>query len=544
MNNEETNNQISEKIEVLSGIEAIRTRPGMYISSVENPNVIAREVLNNSMDEIFSTSFSRNRIYVHQNYNGYYMTCDDQRGLSIKWLESGSSERITQAEAACTLLHSGSKFKNTSAKSGQNGLGLVACNALSTRFILISKITGDNYDKSIKDVYDLWVGSKNKKDLFYAIGFEKGVKKFETAGSLKKLSKFLFSDVPGGYREIPSGYSTYVLFTPDPEIFDSVKISVPVKVIENFLLIMNRFYKKKVEVYVDDVLYDREKGVYKYEFIKKIIPANTSMNPELGVYVTFDVDPTLPGREYDGSVNGLETSGLHIQYIEDCFSQALSKTYGISHKYLTNGLRMKVILLASEVMYDSQVKTRLKSISKVRLTDFEPVAKEFVKIFKSDPDYWGAYVDALNFLANSMKSLSATEKAQQMIDRASGTAFYKNKSNLVDGFSDATLKNRWDCELFLTEGLSPAGSLKSGRKSIGGFLKEAICPLRGKVLNVSNVDIDKALDNKEISTIFTLLGVGIDGNNVTSGCSTPQEAMEMLQKYSRYGKLIIAVDSD
>lgn len=86
--------------------------------------------------------------------------------------------------------------------------------------------------------------------------------------------------------------------------------------------------------------------------------------------------------------------------------------------------------------------------------------------------------------------------------------------------------------------------MKAGRRSVNGELYEAVMPLKGKILNVSNVDIDRALENKEISTIFTLIGVGLDGNNVTSGCNSPTEAMAALQKYSRYGRIVIATDAD
>lgn len=79
---------------------------------------------------------------------------------------------------------------------------------------------------------------------------------------------------------------------------------------------------------------------------------------------------------------------------------------------------------------------------------------------------------------------------------------------------------------------------------MGQGLKEAILPLKGKILNVSDVDIDRALDNKEISTIFTLLGVGIQEKNVTSGCKTYEEAYAALQSSARYGKICLATDAD
>ena len=131
-----------------------------------------------------------------------------------------------------------------------------------------------------------------------------------------------------------------------------------------------------------------------------------------------------------------------------------------------------------------------------------------------------------------------------MIDSSTGTSFYKNRSNLVDGFSDATCSDRTKCSLYLTEGLSPCGSLKSGRRATNGYLTEACMPLKGKILNVSDVDIEKALENKEISTIFSVIGVGIQEKNVTTGSKSWEEAHERLEKYSRYSKIVISTDAD
>jgi DNA gyrase/topoisomerase IV subunit B len=113
---------------------------------------------------------------------------------------------------------------------------------------------------------------------------------------------------------------------------------------------------------------------------------------------------------------------------------------------------------------------------------------------------------------------------------------------LIEGFSDATLRDRWGCELFICEGQSACGSLKSGRRVENGGLRQGCMGIKGKILNVSNVDINRALENKEISTIFSVLGVGIQEKNVTTGAKTIEEAYERLKKCARYGKVVIATD--
>ena len=83
------------------------------------------------------------------------------------------------------------------------------------------------------------------------------------------------------------------------------------------------------------------------------------------------------------------------------------------------------------------------------------------------------------------------------------------------------------------------GGLKAGRKSTQ---YHAVLPLRGKILNVKDSTVDEALANKEIFTLLKVIGLGIDANNVTTGCKTSEEAYEKIRKYSRYGKICIATD--
>ena len=89
--------------------------------------------------------------------------------------------------------------------------------------------------------------------------------------------------------------------------------------------------------------------------------------------------------------------------------------------------------------------------------------------------------------------------------------------------------------------ISAAGSLKKGRKDTR---YNAVMPLRGKVKNVKDSSADQAMDNKELFTIFKLIGLGIDVNNVTKDAKTPEEAYELIQRYTRFSKIVIATDAD
>lgn len=534
-----------EEIRFLPPRDAVRLRTSVYLGSTEKSDVMIREIIDNSCDEI-SEGFG-DTILISNNFNGFCFVSDNARGIPITM--SKDKPNITQAELSVSELHSGSKFEagNNIARVGINGIGSCATNFTSSIYVLMSKITEFNYDRSIPPVKELWekAGPRSKKDLFYIVVFEEGLKVYEGAGKLKDLEKMIFKGIKN-YINIPENQSTIVLFKPDPKIWDDCTPEIPMTNLQYFLLIQEKFFKRKVNVVVDGVNLRSTFNPFKFEFVKTIIPKDTSVNKQIGLYITFEVDPNLGNAQVYGSVNGLDCSeGMHINLGKNLYKLALKDYFNIKHDYLLQGLKMVIIVLANEVQYNSQTKENLKQITKVKPTDFDEVLKDFQRIFKKNEDYWGPHVEKLNQIAESMKSITAVEKAQKMIDAATGNSFYRNKSNLVEGFADATYKDRWECELFLTEGLSPAGSLKSGRRPYNGKgLKEAILPLKGKILNVSDKSIDQALANKEINTIFSVLGVGIQEKNVTSECKTKEEAIAQLKKYSHFGKICIACDAD
>lgn len=544
MNDEFNNLERPDEIRLLKYPDNIRQRIGMYLSGNDSTDTLLREIIDNATDECQHTA---DTIYIDRNCNGFAMVADNGRGIPIlPAAEPHDGVTITQAELSICTLHSGSKFTdNKSATIGQNGVGSAAVNAVSEDYILLSRITPLNFDKSIPEVLSLWnaMGQRSKKDLFYFVWYKKGYKHSEGAARKADIEKMLFGK--HCEKELPSGMTTIVLFKPDPEIFspEARRMNIPIQNLQYFLLIQEKFYRKKVNINIEGEVINASgfKG-YDFEILKRIIPADTSLNEYIDVYISFSGDKELSSKETYGSVNGLTVdSGVHISYVEDCFARALKETYGIKHRYITTGLKMVVVTLASETVFSSQTKEKLKAFAKVKPNDFDPLVKEFQKIFRKYPEYWQAYVDSLNYLADSMRNLGAAEKADKIMQEAAGRNMYKNKADMVEGFSDATAgpSERWNCSIYLTEGLSAGGSLKLARKTPK---YDAVLPVFGRVKNVKNDTADSALANKEIYAIFRAIGLGIDINNVTSGCKTPEEAYEKIKKFSRYGKIVIATD--
>lgn len=442
----------SDEIKLLKWPEAIRQRIGMYLGGTdkESVNNMIREIVDNSLDEVQQTA---DTVVIDCDFNGFYAVMDNGRGISIEYSKD-VPDKIS-ADLSISELHSGSKFTdNKTATIGMNGVGSSSVCACSEDYILMSRITPINYDKSSKEVLELWnsCGPRSKKDLFYIVWYKKGIKFYEGAVKKSQAESMIFGKNIN--KEIPTGMSTIVFFNPDPTIFeDTTKMEVPYENLQYFLLIQEKFYKKRVKIYAngEEVKPSGLVG-FNNEILTTIIPADTSMNPKVGLYIAVGYDPELGPKQEFGSVNSLKVdSGAHINYIEDCFTKALKAQFGIKHKYTTTGLKLCVVALASEVTFASQTKEKLKNFVKVGLTDFNPIIKEFQKIFRKDADYWNEYVEKLNFLADSMKSLSAADKAQKIIDDAAGRGLYKAKQEMIPGLSDATAgaNERWNCELFL-----------------------------------------------------------------------------------------------
>ena len=531
-------------IQALTEVEACRRRPGMYCGDTSDEtagsSILLREIIDNSIDEL-SAGYG-DTILVDNDFNGYNFVADTGRGLPITMNQDVPDK--TSAELSFTKFHAGSKFEGTTVmRKGLNGVGSAVCSALSEVYIVLSRITENNWDKSIPKVREVWekAGPRSKKDLYYLIITEKGLKTVETAGRLKDIDAMLFK---GDHKPLPAGFSTLVLFKADPEIWSNPKAQIPMLDLQYFLLIQEKFYGRKLNVIVGDQPITNTFKPYKEEILRTIVPADTSYNPQVSVYLTLEEDSKMGKVQTYGSVNGLDCGmGFHINLAKSLFKTALKDYYKIkSDDYLLEGLKIGVIMLASEVNFSSQTKENLKAVTKVKPADFAPIIKDIQKLFKKDPSYWDAHARKVQAIIDSMKDISAKEVAARIIDAASNAnQMYRNKQTYVEGFVDATTKDRWEAELFLVEGRSPAGSLLSSRKG-PDVKKRAILPLRGKVLDVSDVSASKMLSNKEFYTLFSVLGLGISAHSVISNCKTPEEAYEVLKAKSRYQRIIIATD--
>ena len=201
-----------------------------------------------AFDESFGST-ACNEIYVKTTVDmnaepkQYYLVADNGRGIPIIM---DKEKGITKTKMAMTVLNAGSKFNRTidTVSTGQNGVGSSCTCALSEVYIVASKITEKNFDKSIPDVQDLWYSMKHGDEGFYVIEFNRGIEVLETAMTYDQICE--------KYKvEFPHGMSTIVLFRPDPQIFDSVVASYSPANLQYLQAVHKLFYKKDVHIIID-----------------------------------------------------------------------------------------------------------------------------------------------------------------------------------------------------------------------------------------------------------------------------------------------------
>ena len=498
----------------------VRTRLGMFLGSPEKPDVCLREIVDNSIDEIYNSQ-SCNLVdiqIVSGKAGGWYVVADNGRGIPIIMDEA---REITKTQLAMTVINAGSKFKNdsTSVSIGANGTGASAVNAVSTSFIVLSRITADNYNKSIEDVKTLWK-SKPKDEPFYVIEFHEGIKVFESA--------LVKSDIEAKYEfSFPAKMSTVTAFKPDPTIWKSIVANYNKKSLSYLKVILDRFYKKDVHIVIDGTEMDDFYQPYQFEFIKEVVSSRIDGSSKTAkFYVNFEMDKLMSVCDQSGSVNSLSVNmGAHINWTSEAYAKALQDYYNIDHDCLINGMKINIICMCPNVDYSSQTKERCVKLDDLTKQEVIPeLQREFRKIFKANKEYFDEHVSRLNEYASSLNRISAIQKVKQLVGTVEGGN--RVRSKIPASVKDAASNDREKCSLFICEGKSAGSTLIKARDP----LYHAIIPLRGIPMNAVNADLESLMNNVEMKNIITCIGAGVN------------EYFDVNQ--ARYGKIILTADSD
>ena len=489
-------------IKTLEGIEAIRLRPGMYIGSTgpEGVRHITLEIISNAVDEYLNGHCTECSVTV----DDFITVADNGRGVPFGKAEDGSETLVN----VYTKLHTGAKFDsdgktgyNTS--GGMNGVGAKATNALSESFKVISQRQGA-----------------------------------EAIAEFKKGE--LVSYRENAVRGIKTG--TTIIFKPDKEIFKE-GIELDYTALKNQLqelaylspgMVFKLKYKDK-----NEELITSKNGIKDYiESLNKTKETLTSvfyteaLEDRIGVKIAMQYNDTYSDT-YKLYTNSIPNSGgTHLTGFRTALTQTINeyakekkflkdKDANITGEELKEGLSLVLSFIMPDPVFSGQTKDVLSS-SEARTSVQRLVSKELKVWFDSNPK------DAKAIIDKALLARAAREKAKKAKEtvRKQDT---KRRAVLPGTLADASSKSRYNCELFIVEGKSAAGSTKEARDRN----TQAVFQLRGKMLNVLKTDLHKALQNKEISGLVDAFGLEVKNNKIIVD-----------ETKLRYGKIIITADAD
>jgi len=496
-------NYTAKDITVLEGLEPVRKRPGMYIGGVGSAGLhhLVWEILDNAVDEAMNGYASNIRVTLHT--NGSSMTIeDDGRGIPV---DKHPTSKKSALETIFTVLHAGGKFEHGSYKTagGLHGVGASVVNALSKDLVANVKRDGSQWE----------------------MRFRQG----KAVTALKKV---------GAAR----GTGTTVYFHPDAAIFP--KIEFDPAVIKERLEIASYLHKGLKVVFEDEaakekLVFEHDEGIV--EYLRKIVSERGAkpvhevpftLAKEDGLRLDLVLQWTEATDEHLRSyVNGIPTGsgGTHESGLRAGIGKAVRNfidTHHLSPKGVTltaedirEGLTGVLSVFVQEPQFQGQTKDRLNNPELVSAVD--GVVRPALEHWLNHNISVAESIVARIILA--ARAREASRAAQAEVSRKSATS---SRLNLPGKLSDCTNPTSEGSELFVVEGDSAGGSAKQGRDRA----RQAILPLRGKVLNTESVSLAKVLENKELTDLVTALGCGLGKNFELSKL--------------RYGKVIILADAD
>ncbi len=486
----------ASSIEILSGLDPVRKRPGMY-TQTERPNHLAQEVIDNSVDEAISGYAKKIEVTLHK--DGSLSVADDGRGMPV---DKHPVEKLPGVEVILTRLHAGGKFsnKNYQFSGGLHGVGVSVVNALSKQL-------------------EVWIKRDGKE---YNMVFKNG----DRASKLKVVAEV-------GKRNT----GTTLQFWPNSKYFDSIKFSVSkLKHVlrAKAVLCPGLTVTFKEEKSGDQEEWYYEDGLTDYlistQHGAEMIPAapfvgslqgNTEAVEWALVWVPDDNDATtesyvnlVPTTQGGTHVNGLRT-GLTEALREFCdIRNLLPRGVKISPEDVWEKVSYILSVKLDEPQFSGQTKERLSS--RECATFVTGVVKDTFSIWLNQHLDIGERIAELAILS-AQKRLKAGKKVIRK-KVTSGPA-------LPGKLADCSIQDVTRTELFLVEGDSAGGSAKQARDR--EF--QAIMPLRGKILNTWEVDSNQVLGSQEVHDISVAIGVEPASDNL---------------KNLRYGKICILADAD
>ncbi|MBI4245162.1 MAG: DNA gyrase subunit B [Planctomycetes bacterium] len=491
----------ASQIKLLEGIEAIRKRPGMFIGDTgpKGLHQLVYEAVDNAVDE-FMAGFAKS-IAVTIESDGTCVVSDDGRGIPVDVHEQ---TKIPAVQVVLTKLHSGAKFDNNTYKvsAGLHGVGITATNALSEALEVIIKRNSSIYSQ-----------------------------KYRKGSAITELKSQASNDSSNG---------TTIRFKPDHEIFPDTNFQYDT-LTKRFreLAYLN---KGLIISFEDKRSNKKEKFHYEgglEEFVLYLTKSKKLLTPVVSMQSTQN-DTVIEGSfayvdKYDESifsfVNCVNTrdGGTHVSGFRSALTRTLNqigKDKGVikqnedalSGEDYKEGLVLVLSLRVKNPLFESQTKVKLTN-PEIEGATSSVVQDHLKRYFEKDVKTLRVIIERARL---ARQAREASKSVRELIYRKTPLA----SGDLPTKLADCSSRKIEETELFIVEGESAGGSAKQARDR--NF--QAILPLKGKILNVEKARLNKILENDEIRTLISSVGIE-PGENADIG-------------KLRYGRVIILADSD
>lgn len=515
-NQNNANNYSASNIQVLEGLEAVRKRPAMYIGDISEKGLhhLVNETVDNSIDEAMAGYCTDIEVTINEDNS---ITVEDNgRGIPVDMHEKLHKSAL---EVVMTVLHAGGKFDKGSYKvsGGLHGVGVSCVNALSTHMLSQvfrgGKIYQQEYEKG-KPLYPVKVvGETNKRGTRQQFWpdptiFTHTVYKWDIIANRMRELAFLNAGIKITLKDL----------RPDEEGKTKEEVFHAKDGLKEFV----RYVDRHRTHLFDDVIYlkTEKQGIP----IEIAVMYNTDYSENIHSYVN-NINTIEGGTHLTGFRMALTRTLKAYAEADPTISKQIEKAkVEIAPEDFREGLTAVISIKVAEPQFEGQTKTKLGN-SEVQGAVQQAVNEALADYLEEHPDEAKRICEKVVLAATAR---IAARKARESVQRKN----FMTGGGLPGKLADCSMKDPKECEIFLVEGDSAGGSAKQGRDRF----RQAILPLRGKILNVEKVQWHKVFEADSVMNIIQSIGVrfGVDG----------EDSKEANTDKLRYDKIIIMTDAD
>ena len=515
-NQNNANNYSASNIQVLEGLEAVRKRPAMYIGDISEKGLhhLVNETVDNSIDEAMAGYCTDIEVTINEDNS---ITVEDNgRGIPVDMHEKLHKSAL---EVVMTVLHAGGKFDKGSYKvsGGLHGVGVSCVNALSTHMLSQvfrgGKIYQQEYEKG-KPLYPVKVvGETDKRGTRQQFWpdptiFTHTVYKWDIIANRMRELAFLNAGIKITLRDL----------RPDEEGKTKEQVFHAKDGLKEFV----RYVDRHRTHLFDDVIYlkTEKQGIP----IEIAVMYNTDYSENIHSYVN-NINTIEGGTHLTGFRMALTRTLKAYAEADPTISKQIEKAkVEIAPEDFREGLTAVISIKVAEPQFEGQTKTKLGN-SEVQGAVQQAVNEALADYLEEHPDEAKRICEKVVLAATAR---IAARKARESVQRKN----FMTGGGLPGKLADCSMKDPKECEIFLVEGDSAGGSAKQGRDRF----RQAILPLRGKILNVEKVQWHKVFEAESVMNIIQSIGVrfGVDG----------EDSKEANTDKLRYDKIIIMTDAD